>query len=494
MQRVIVVFVVLLLLPVPIVAQTGSTRAADSVAIRQAVLDFAEGYYSGDVARIERAIFQDINRCTPRDLLQTGRTAPTYSTYSGLIENTRAKVGALDDTARHIQVQILDIDSNVANTKLISASFVDYHQLIKLDNQWKIINGLSGPGIGIPPRMKDFKPEDERAALEHTALDYQAGLYATDAKRLELTIDPEFSKISLAPLQQTGKTGLRRQRAEATIENALARVGKQDEEYRDFSVRVIDITDGLAVVRVDAIAAYEFLQMYKSGGQWRILNSIAKPRTDLTLAQAMTVIAGDPMPDFTLPIYGGGEFTLSKYRGKNVLLMFPRGWLGANWCTYCPYQYLELEKLIRESDLKNKYNLEVAFVLPYGIDMAKDWLEKFPEAMTTLESVKNPQPKPVAGTIQAEYAAWARKAFPLKFVVKKDDPHTLIPVLADEKRTLSHQLKIFSSFWDGVSAEQNRATVLVIDKNGLLQFKYIGQMTEDRPSVDYLLDFISRLK
>jgi peroxiredoxin len=476
------------------VAQTSSTQAADSMAIKQAVLDFAEGYYSGDVARVEKAIHPDINRCTPRDLPQTGRTAPTYSTFSGLIENTRAKVGALDDTARHIQVQILDIDNNVANTKLISASFVDYHQLIKLDDQWKIVNGLSGPGTGMPPRMKDFKPEDERAAIERTGLDYLTGLYATDAKRLELTIDPEFNKISLVPLQQTGKTGLRRQRAEATIENALARVGKQDEEYRDFSARVIDITDGLAIVRVDAISGYEFLQMYKAGGQWRTLNSIFKPRTDFTIAQAMTVIAGDPMPDFTLAIYGGGEFTLSKYRGKNVLLMFPRGWLGAVWCPYCPYQYLELERRMKESDLKAKYNLEVAFVLPYSTDRVKDWLEKFPEAMTTVESIKNPQPKPVTGTLQADYSAWARRAFPIKFNVKKDDSHTLIPVLADERRTLSRQLKIFTSFWDGVSSEQNRATVLVIDKKGVLQFKYVGQMTEDRPNIDYLLDFISRLK
>ncbi len=494
MSRVIVLFAMLALLCATAVAQRSNTQAADSVAIKQAVLDFAEGYYSGDVARMERAISQDINRCTPRDLPQTGRTAPTYSTYSGLIENTRAKVGALDDTARHITVQILDIDNDVANTKLISASFVDYHQLIKLDNQWKIINGLSSPGTSLPPRMKDFKPEDERAAIERTALDYFAGLYATDAKRLELTINPEFSKISLVPLQQTGKTSLRRQRAEAAIENALAHVGKQDEEYRDFSARIIDITDGLAVVRADAMVSYEFLQIYKSGGQWRILNSIAKPRTDFTTAQAMTVIAGDLMPDFTLPIYGGGEYTLSKYRGKNVLLVFPRGWLGTTWCTYCPYQYLELEKRIRESDLKAKYNLEVAFVLPYNTDRVKDWLEKFPEAMTTLENVKNPQPQPPTGSQQADYAAWARKAFPIRFSVKKDDPHTLIPVLADEKRTLSHQLKIFSSFWDGVSSEQNRATVLVIDKKGVLQFKYVGQMTEDRPSVDYILDFISRLK
>jgi peroxiredoxin len=494
MSRAIVLFAMLALLYATAVAQRSNTQAADSVAIKQAVLDFSEGYYSGDVARMERAISQDINRCTPRDLPQTGRTAPTYSTYSGLIENTRAKVGALDDTARHITVQILDIDNDVANTKLISASFVDYHQLIKLDNQWKIINGLSSPGTSLPPRMKNFTPEDERAAIERTALDYLAGLYATDAKRLELTIDPEFSKISLVPLQQTGRTSLRRQRAEAAIENALAHVGKQDEEYRDFSARIIDITDGLAVVRADAMASYEFLQIYKSGGQWRILNSIAKPRTDLTLAQAMTVIVGDPMPDFTLPIYGGGEYTLSQHRGKNVLLIFPRGWTGQQWCTYCPYQYLELEKLLRESDIRAKYSLDVAFVLPYGMDRVKDWMEKFPESMTNVENTKNPQPAPPPGSIQEAYAAWARRACPLKFTVKKDDPHTLIPVLSDEKRTLSRQLKIFSSFWDGVSSEQNRATVLVIDKKGVLQLKYVGQMTEDRPSVDYLLDFISRLK
>ncbi len=203
----------------------------------------------------------------------------------------------------------------------------------------------------------------------------------------------------------------------------------------------------------------------------------------------MTVTAGDPMPDFTLPIYGGGEFTLSKYLGKNVLLMFPRGWVGTAWCSYCPYQYLELERRIKESDLKSKYNLEVAFVMPYGDDRVKNWLETMPQAMNQVETIKNPQPQPPAGSVQAEYAAWARKTCPIKFDVKKDDPHTTIPVLTDQDRTLSRQIKIFTSFWDGASSEQNRATVLVIDKNGVLQLKYVGQMTEDRPSLGLYPEF-----
>lgn len=485
--------VLTLLLCSSLVAQTASMRAADSLAIRRAVLDFAEGYYSGDVTRVEKSIHPDFNRCTPRDLPQTGRTAPTYSTYSGMLENTRAKVGALDDTARHISVQILDIDSNVATAKLVSAAFTDYDQLIKLDDQWKIINAVSAPGTRGPVRVAGFKAEDERAAIEKTALDYFTGLLASDAKRLELSIDPEYNKILFAPMAQTGKVGLRRQRAEATIENALAGVGKQDNEYLDLRAKMIDATDGLAVARADAIGGYEYLQMYKSGGKWRILNSVFKANTKVTLGQAMTVTAGDPMPDFTLPIYGGGEFTLSKHRGKNVLLIFPRGWIGQQWCTYCPYQYLELEKLLRESDISAKYNLDIAFVLPYSVDRIKDWLEKFPDALANIETFKNPQPAPAAGSLQADYAAWVRRAMPLKFEAKKDDPHALIPVLSDERRILSRQLKIFTGFWDGVTSEQNRATVLIIDKNGIVQFKYVGQMTEDRPSVDYLLDFIGRL-
>jgi peroxiredoxin len=475
-------------------AQNAGAIRQDTIAINQTALDYIEGYYSGDVTRVERAIHSDLNKAALRDLSQTGRTIIAYTTHSALIENTRAKVGLLNDTARHIQIHILNIDGVFANVKVISAQFTEFLQLVHFNSQWKIINVLFTSGTGGPPRLRDFKGESEYTVIEQTAFDYLSGLTGADAKRLDLTISPDFSKITIIPIAATGNIALRRQRYESILENTFARIGKQDEIYRNNSVHVLDVTDGLAVVQCETATTSEYVQMFKGSGEWKILNCISQQNSRLTLAKALTVIAGEPMPDFTLPVFNGGEFSLSKFRGKNILLMFPRGWLGNSWCAYCPYQYLELEQLEKKSNIKSNNNLEIAFVLPYSSDRIKDWMEKFPDALAAVENNKNPQPAPLPGSIQADYSEWVKKNFPIRFDVKKDDPHTVIPVLADEERTLSRQVKIFTGFWDGISSEQNMASVFIIDKKGILRFKYIGQMTEDRPSVEYLLNFIKTMK
>jgi peroxiredoxin len=465
----------------------------DSAAITLTVLDYIDGYYSGDAGRVEQAVHPDLNKATPRDLPQSGRTTMSYTTWSGLIEFTRAGAGALDDTARHISVKILNIGDEVANAKAVSATYTDMVQLARLDGEWKIVNVLFTSGTKTPPRLKNFDPAAEKPEVEKAAMNYLNAISACDAGRMSLAIDPEFNRVFLQPVAQTGKTSIRRQRYEAVMETAYAGIGKQDEVYRNNKVTVLDITDGIAVVTCESTPAVEQVQMYKANGQWKLFNCISRPNTSLTLTEAMTATAGDPMSDFTLPVYGGGSFTLSEHKGRNVLLIFPRGWAGNNWCSYCPYQYLELEKLEKESRIMARYNLDIVYVMPYSSDRIRDWMEKFPDALEVVEGLKNPKTPFPAGSIQADYTDWVKAKFPIDFDVKKDDPHKTIPVLVDENRSLSRRLKIFTNFWDGVSSEQNIASVFIIDKKGILRMKYIGQMTEDRPDVKYLLDFISKM-
>lgn len=491
--RFIFIILILVFQLVSSLAQSGSIDQEEA-SIRQTALNYIEGYYSGDVDRIEKAIHPDINKATPRDIPQTGRTLIAYTTYSALVENTRAKTGVLADSARHIHIQVLNVDNGTSNVKVVSANFTDFLQMVKLDGQWKILNVIFTSGSAVAPRMKDFNPESEKGAIQKIATDYLAGFSGADAARIDKSICPEFNRVTLIPIAVTGKTSIRRQRYETMIENALAGIGKQDEVYKDYKTEIIDITDGLAIVKCELTNLYEYVQMYKSSGQWKILNSIVLQNQKLTLADAMTVTSGHSMPEFTLPVYGGGNFTLSKYLGKNVMLIFPRGYAGSAWCAYCPYQYLELEQLQKTSGIEEKYNMKIAFVLPYGSDRIKDWMEKFPSSLQVVEGIKNPQPAPAQGSIQDQYSAWARYNFPIKFEVKENDPHSTIPVLLDENRTLSKQLKVFTHFWDGVTSDQNIASVFIIDKNGTLKFKYIGQMTEDRPTTEFLLDIVKNMK
>ncbi len=43
-------------------------------------------------------------------------------------------------------------------------------------------------------------------------------------------------------------------------------------------------------------------------------------------AEIKVVTVGQAMPDFTLPVYQGGDLKLSGLKGKNVLIIFPRGY------------------------------------------------------------------------------------------------------------------------------------------------------------------------
>lgn len=467
-----------------------TTPAADSV--KAAVLDYTDGFYSGDASRMERAVHPDLNKAYPRYLARTGRTAPAYTTYSMLIEITRAGTGKLADSARHLKAEVVTIDGNFANAKVISANFSDYLQLARINGEWKIINVLWNGGPPNLVRLNGFKEEAERDRVEKAALNYIQGFASADVARLKETLDPEFTRASLIPVQQTGRTMVQRQRFESLLENAYAGTGKQEEAARDNRAEVIGMMDGLALAKVTTATSVEYLQMYWDGVSWKALNSIFFQRPDIVLEELLPAVSGYPMPGFSLPVYGGGEYTLSQHRGKNILLIFPRGWLGRSWCSICPYQYLELAELERTEQIRKKYNLEIVFVLPYDMKMVADWFATMPETIKIFDQVRHPAA--TAPDLTKAYAAWIQQHFPMKFDVKKEMPPTTFPVLADADRKLSKRLKIFTGYWDGVTADQNISAMFIIDKEGTLRWKYISQMTEDRPPVGQVLDVIRGLK
>jgi len=207
----------------------------------------------------------------------------------------------------------------------------------------------------------------------------------------------------------------------------------------------------------------------------------------------MPVTVGQPMPDFTLPAIQGGQVTLSDLQGRNVLLIFPRGSVGDHWCQICHYQYAELVELEQELGLREKYDLEILFVLPYAEEMVADWVAKFPEQMEVIEGWKNPSDQENLSDGSRRWMELARQYFPRHFTYENGDIPVPFPILVDADREVSQRLGLFTTSWNRADAEQNIPTIFILDDEGAVQFKYHSQTTFDRPGYDYLFRVIDRL-
>ena len=206
------------------------------------------------------------------------------------------------------------------------------------------------------------------------------------------------------------------------------------------------------------------------------------------------VTVGSPMPDFTLPVLQGGEVTLSKLRGKNVMILFPRGLSRPDaWCHICPYQHSELVEYEAQTGFRARFNLEILWVMPYSREMVAKWLDDYPRLLQENEDGKNPPNAAALDSAGRARMERARAIYPKTFKATKGQVPAPFPILVDADRTLSQGLGFFTTNWSGSNAEQNVPTVLIIDANGVLQFKYMSQNTVDRPPLEYLVRVVGVL-
>jgi len=128
----------MVLLALLLVTQT----AADSSGIRQAALDYIEGYYEGNAERMARAVHPELaKRIVNVD--ERGRYRLGQMSAMTLVEGTRAGGGKDTPAAeRRKDVTIFDIYQNAASAKIYASGWVDYLHLAKWNGRWVIINVL----------------------------------------------------------------------------------------------------------------------------------------------------------------------------------------------------------------------------------------------------------------------------------------------------------------------------------------------------------------
>ena len=106
-------------------------------AVERAVLDYLEGWFDGDVARMERALHPELAK---RDVVEGA--VRTLSARQ-MIDATAAGVGRKRDVPdRRIEIDMLDLAGDYATVVVRSAVYREYLHLVSTPEGWKILNAL----------------------------------------------------------------------------------------------------------------------------------------------------------------------------------------------------------------------------------------------------------------------------------------------------------------------------------------------------------------
>jgi hypothetical protein len=115
---------------------------ADTAAIRATALDYIDGWYAGDAARMGRALHPDL----AKRIVYTnraGRTVLDHTTADQLVAQTRDGGGTRTPAERRrSDVSILDVYQNAASVRITAGEWVDYLHLARVGGRWVIVNVL----------------------------------------------------------------------------------------------------------------------------------------------------------------------------------------------------------------------------------------------------------------------------------------------------------------------------------------------------------------
>jgi len=117
-------------------------RDADREAVRQAALDYVEGVYNVEPARIERSVHPTLVKRGFYKDTAAGPYLESPMTYEQLV---RLAANWNKEKKRDIsikEVAVLDVLDQTAVAKVTAAWGIDYMQLAKFEGRWKIVQIL----------------------------------------------------------------------------------------------------------------------------------------------------------------------------------------------------------------------------------------------------------------------------------------------------------------------------------------------------------------
>jgi len=124
-------------------AHAQNANSDDETAIRKTALNYIEGWYEGDAARMESALHPELAKRMISTDSKTGRSQFNHMGAMQLVQNTRRGGGGkTPKEQQRKEITILDRFNNAAVVKIVASGWIDYLEEAKVNGEWKIINVL----------------------------------------------------------------------------------------------------------------------------------------------------------------------------------------------------------------------------------------------------------------------------------------------------------------------------------------------------------------
>jgi hypothetical protein len=117
--------------------------AANRAGIRQAALDYLQGWYEGDAERMRRCLHPELaKRAVLRDP-QTGAERFSHLSQQDMVTKTQQGGGTdIPAEKRYYEVSVLDVYGDMACVRAESYEYLDYLHLARSEGRWVIVNSL----------------------------------------------------------------------------------------------------------------------------------------------------------------------------------------------------------------------------------------------------------------------------------------------------------------------------------------------------------------
>ena len=236
----------------------GSFAASDEdlAEIRQAVVDYCEGYYRRDPEQTARAYHGE---CVKRKFLQAYDAWHLVVRYpASMIDLARNDEPPIDPT---YEIFIDDVADGIASVRLYSDRWVDFLHVVKHRGHWKLFHVTFDE---LPP--EDTTPtEEDREGITQAALDYVEAWYTGDAERHARAYHDECIKRIYAP---NGSIELV---SPAAMYDYCA-AGDTVLDGAEWTIEIDDIVGSVASVRIPSTLYVDYVHVAKARGKWGLFH------------------------------------------------------------------------------------------------------------------------------------------------------------------------------------------------------------------------------